>query len=165
MDDWIKQEHNHLTQLAQRALVKANLLVGLTVLALIVGFYLTAEAIALPFGIVASVLLFFMLLGPPLFTLLVNRVRSHLWRRAVAGRIRRLRAMGFLSSYVDTLDREALAQLPEGIRETLDEVLEKEREGRLPPSDRYADALFIALAVDAETSARMPRRRRRGDHP
>lgn len=164
MDEWITRERKNLTQLAQRVLLKANLLVGLTTLALIVGFYLAAEAMEIPFGIVVSVLLFLMLLGPPLYTLLVHSVRGPLWRRAVAGRIRRLRAIGFLTSYVDTLGEQTLARLPDEPRQTLDRALEQEREGRLPPTHLYADALFIALAVDAETSARLPRRQRQGDH-
>ncbi|RLK46834.1 hypothetical protein DFR31_2541 [Alkalispirillum mobile] len=158
MDEWISQERDKLSQLANRALLRANVIVGAVMLALLAAFYLAAEARELPFTVVVAVLLFLMLLGPPLFTLAVSAARRLLWQREVGRRIRRLRATGFLTSYVDALPAGALHALPPAAREELEATLEREREGRLPAEGEYAEALFIALALDEATRTRMPRR-------
>lgn len=164
MDHWLLEERDRLLRVGVRATVKAVLIsVGL-VFALGVALFMLADTLDSRDRFSNLLLMSVLVLGPPLLFFLIDRLRAHLWAKAMDPHVRRLRANQFLGNYMDKVGDDALMRLPEMDRDRVARLLRRERQGYLPRERDYALAVQSVLPLEPGTRAgRRVRQRRAHD--
>jgi hypothetical protein len=149
MNDWLLKEREQLLQRDMRAIIKANAIILILWLALVGGAYAAAHAMGLRGALVTTGLILLLLFVAPLISLiLTDWLRTRLWLLSAHEKLRRLRAMRFLTHYVDLVGRTQVDALPDPVREKVDRALRKERDGYLVPEKDYARALQVVLHLE-----------------
>ncbi len=160
MDDWLTEERNKLLRLGVRAFIKAGAVTLVVVGALLAGVFVALDELDLDPAMANVALMVAAVALPVIAFFMMDWLRQRFWVRAIGGHARRLRAVQFLSNYADAVGEDRLDQLPTGAREQVKKVLEKERQGMLPPERDYALALQPMMAFQPSRSApRGPRRK------
>ncbi len=147
-EEWLLAERKSLMQNLITATIQAMVLGVVAVLAVMGLLYFLAVGAELDEQLLLVVLVLLMLFGPALGYFLITWLRRRLWRRAIRNRIRRLRARQFLSRYAESVGQERLERLPARVRARVQEPLDRERAGRLPPESDYVAALEVILLLE-----------------
>ncbi len=153
MADWVLEEREKLLKHDVWATLKANAVVMVVLGGVLVAGFLLSGALGLDRTMAATILMllaFLVIPGVGLF--LLDWLRTRFWLWSVGGQMRRLRAIRFLTQYVELIGRPRLGQLPAPARERVDKALEREAQGYLPPEDDYARALQIVLQLPPKES-------------
>lgn len=160
MAEWILRERDKLLRRDLKATVKANIVVIAILSALLVGLYLAAGEFEVGSVTMTILLMLVVLLTPLISFFLLDRLRTRIWAWSSGQELRRLRAMRYLSNYVELIGKERLEALPAPARERAHKALDKEAAGYLPSEQEYAQALLVLLHVEPDES---PSRQRRED--
>lgn len=139
--DELLEKRRALARKDARAQFQASLVaLGLFVVLLILA-YLVASQAGLEGQLLLWVLTTLVVLGPAAAFIMVAWLRWRLWWRAAGGEMARLRAVQFVSHYVDAIGEERLRDLNPVIRGQVERVLQRERQGHLPELREYGFAV------------------------
>lgn len=156
MDDWLREERQKLLGLGIRSFIQAGVVTLVVVAALIIGVLVALGELDLDPAMANAALMAAAVIIPVIAFFLVDWLRRRFWLRAIGGHTRRLRAVQFLSNYADAVGESRVDELPAGAREQVKQVLERERQGMLPPEDEYALAIQPLIMLDPDTPAAGP---------
>ena len=143
-DAWLKKERELLMQRLVSVTVQSLILSVIVMLVLTAALYYLLVVLEPGERFLLMLMVALLLVGPVITFFLVSRIRRILWRRAIHGQIRRLRAVRFLSHYAAALDPDQLRSIPSRAQQ----ALAQEAEGRLPPESDYVAALESLLLLD-----------------